>query len=124
MAKEEIGLQQIGAYAFLAGVLVAVIVGLAAGAGINNPAALSASTVLLVLLGLAVGYLNIEDKEMVPFLVAAIALALGGGFSNSLGVIPFVGDYIAKILSAIAFFVAPAAIVVALKAVWNISYKQ
>ncbi len=36
MAKDEIGLQQIGAYAFLAGVLVAVIVGIAAGAGINN----------------------------------------------------------------------------------------
>lgn len=124
MAKEEIGLQQIGAYAFIAGVLVAVIVGLAAGANIQNDQAMSASVVLLVLLGLAVGYLNIEDKEMVPFLVASIALALGGGFGPSLSVIPYVGIFLAKILGAIAFFVAPAAIVVALKAVWNISYKQ
>lgn len=122
--KEEIGVQQIGAYAFLAGVLVAVIVGIAVGAGIRNPAAYSASTVLLVLLGLAVGYLNIREKESVPFLAASIALAVGGGFGPSLSVIPLVGSYIAAILLAIASFVVPAAIVVALKTVWDISYKQ
>jgi len=110
--------QKVGGWAFILGVLIAIIAGLAAGAIVSYAGYI---TLLLVILGLIVGFLNIGDKEIQAFLVAAIALMAVG--TANLAAIPIIGIYLAYIVQNIAAFVAPAALVVALKAVYNIARK-
>lgn len=109
----------IGHWAFIAGVLIAVLAAVAGLLGIM----LDAGTVamLLLILGVIVGFLNITEKEMTGFLVAAVALILSG--AANLGALPVVGPLIGPIVSNIAAFVAPAAVIVALKAVIDLGKK-
>ncbi|EFK97907.1 hypothetical protein LDC_0049 [sediment metagenome] len=104
----------IGHYAFIIGVILAIIAGIIVTA---NPWVV----LVLVVLGLVVGFMNVTAKETTPFLVASIALIAAG--SANLTVIPYVGSYLSAMLSYIAVFVAPAAIVVALKAVKDLAAK-
>ena len=100
---------KLGHWAFIIGVLLAILTGLV-------PALqLTAVTWLLVLLGLVVGVLNITARETTEFLVATIALLLVGNVGN---VIPYLGGFIIAILNNIVAFVAPAALIVALKAIY------
>jgi len=105
--------RNVGHYTFIAGVILAIIVGLL---GIRT---LPYTTLILVLLGLIVGFLlNVTTSKTTEFLVAAIALIVAGTASGILTIIPVIGLYLQNILSAIAVFVAPAAVIVALKAVF------
>ena len=107
----------IGSWAFILGVLIAIIAGLAAGSlDITTQGYLG---VVLVVLGLVVGLLNIGAKEVTDFLIAAIALVAVG--AANLGSIPMIGAYLASMVLFIAAFVAPAALVVALKAIYSIA---
>jgi len=110
---------KMGQWAFIIGVLVAVVIGLFS----NN---LEITTrgwlvLLLVVLGLIVGLLNVTEKESTSFLVAAVALLLTGTAGSTLSFIPAVGSYLAGIVTAIAVFVTPAAIVVALKSIQSLA---
>jgi hypothetical protein len=69
----------------------------------------------MAILGLFVGFLNISARETTKFLVAAIALLLVG--SGGVQSLPWVGGYMDAILWNISQFVAPAVLIVALKAV-------
>jgi hypothetical protein len=75
----------------------------------------------LVILGLIVGLLNITQEEVSNFLIAAIALILVGTIGGGLSTIPAIGVSLAAIVSNIAVFVVPAALVVSLKAVWSLA---
>jgi hypothetical protein len=110
--------EKIGGWAFILGVLIAVVAGLASG---TLGAAAGYVTLALVILGLIVGFLNIGDKEINDFLIAAIAVVLIG--TANLTAIPVIGNYLALMVLNIAAFVAPAALVVALKAVYNLAAK-
>ncbi len=112
--------EKLGGWAFILGVVIAIIAGLASGA----LDAISAGyvTLALVVLGLIVGFLNIGDKEVNNFLIAAIAVVLLG--TANLAVIPLIGIYLASMVLNVAAFVAPAALVVALKSVYNLSSKS
>ena len=71
----------------------------------------------LVAIGIVVGLLNIEAEEVTNFLIAAIALAVTGGASfTTLG---WVRIYVGAIVTNIAILVAPAAVIVALKAIYQ-----
>lgn len=107
-----------GHLAFIAGVLLAILVGLFPE--INKQYS-QYIIVVLVLLGVIVGFLNITAKETTEFLVASIALMGGGAALESITVIPVVGDVLYSILLHVAVFVAPAALVVALKAIKNLA---
>src|SRR3989344_4532393 len=102
------GMQKIGSWSFIIGLLIALIVGLFGDLG---------GTVagILVILGIIVGFLNVTDKEVHGFLVASIALLLAGGAGNLMSSVPIAGPYLSQILTNFAIFVAPAAIVVAVK---------
>lgn len=99
---------KLGHWIFLAGIFIAIVAGLVTG--IN-------STVIwvLALLGLIVGLVNVTLRDEVPFLVATTVLLIASG---SLNVLPIVGETLGTILSYIVVFVAPAGLVVALKAVY------
>jgi len=108
--------QRVGAWAFILGIIIAIIAGLATGAVAGYGPWIA---FLLVVLGLIVGYLNISDKEVQAFLIAAIALILVN--EANLAAIPYIGIYLAYVVQNIATFVAMAALVVALKAVYNLA---
>lgn len=110
---------KMGGWAFTIGVLVAVVIGLfSSRLSVNVQGWL---ILLLVVVGLIVGLLNVSEKETTPFLVAAAALLITGTAGDSLKIIPLIGDYLAGIVQAIAVFVTPAAIVVALKAISSLA---
>ena len=105
----------VGEYAFLAGVAIAILAGLATFTG-------GWVAVVLALLGLIVGLLNISAKETIPFLLASVALLLVG--SAGLENLPLVGGIIKAIMANIVAFVAPAAVVIALKTVFDLARKK
>ena len=98
--------------AFIAGYAIAVITGI----WWTDNAGLIAT---LVLLGLIVGLLNITGREIIPYLVAAIALVLVGNFEafEPLNLaVSGLGDKVNDIVALLAIFTAPAAVVQAIKA--------
>lgn len=103
-------MSQVGRWLFLAGVVIAVVTGLAGNLGI------SVLPVILLVLGIVVGLLNVSGAETRTFLVASIALMLTAG---SLGGLDALGGGLGSIVNAVAAnlqtFIAPAALVVALK---------
>jgi hypothetical protein len=118
--------QKVGGWAFILGVVIAIIAGLvSAFLGMYSGYVL----LVLVVLGLIVGFLNIKDKEVTGFLIAAIALmAVGTANLSSLdsltpGLTAGLGTLVQNIVQYIAAFVAPAALVVALKEVFDIAHK-
>jgi hypothetical protein len=102
-----------GHYAFLVAIVLAVIAALVP--------ALQVNWVMwaLIILGLIVGFLNITAKETTEFLVAAIALMLVG--TAGLGAVPTAGEIITSILRNLITVVAPAALIVALKAIYELA---
>lgn len=110
-------MQKIGSWAFIIGVVIAIILGVL-GAGVFGGAA-QWIPLLFVLLGIIIGLLNIKDKEMTSFLVAVIALLAVGSVQWSL--VPVVGGWLGPIFAGIATLMAPAAVIVAIKAVWDIA---
>lgn len=114
--KEKLELHRVAHYAFFVGLLIAIIAGLFRD--LVGPEILVTT---LVLLGLLVGLFNLTAKETTPFLVASIALMLAG--IVNLGLIPGVGLYLRSILSNIVVFVVPGAIIVGMKAIWNLASK-
>ena len=105
----------IGAWAFLIGVVLAVVLGLI---GISSTQGIAA--IVLVILGIVIGLLNIGGTELKDFLLAGTVLvivsALGGQYYAD---IKIVGD----IVRALVVLFVPATIVVALKSVFAIAKK-
>jgi len=112
-----------GSWAFIFGVIVAIVAG-----AFSDYVSMYASWIVLLLglLGLVVGFMNVTSKETVPFLVAAIALVASTASFNL--VLETVGGSAAAVvqttLGFIAVFVAPAAIVVALKAIFALASEK
>ncbi len=110
--------EKIGGWAFIIGVAIAVIAGFAS-APINEATAEAAGYVRLavVVLGLAVGLINVNSKQTGGFLMATIAVVLIG--TANLSVIPMIGSFLHNMVLNVAAFVAPAGLVVALKSVYT-----
>ena len=109
-------LETIGHWSFILGVIIAIVAGLAGAVYVE------AAAMLLVALGIIVGFLNISEKETSSFLIAAIALLLTG--AAGLEKLPAIGNYLGPILTNISTFVAPAAVIVALKAVYELGKRR
>lgn len=105
----------IGKWVFLIGIVIAIV------AGLITSEASGYWIALLVVLGLIVGFLNITGKEITPFLIASIALILT---TSALSALPLIGIYLTPIMDNVKIFVAPAAIVIALKAIFALAAKK
>ena len=103
----------IGGWAFLIGVVLALIIGL----GFTGTYQATA-TWILVIIGLVVGLLNIADEEASPFLMSATVLvivsALGGGALSGVA-------YLGTILQALLVLFVPATIVVDIRNVFQLA---
>ncbi|MBI2573518.1 hypothetical protein HYV86_06655 [Candidatus Woesearchaeota archaeon] len=108
------------AYAFTAGVVIAVILGL-----ISNwlPAnVLPILTTVLVLAGLIVGFFNVTAEEQRDYVLFVTALVIVLNFGGSmLGQVQVVGMYLENTMRAMMAFILPSVVIVGLKAVINLA---
>ncbi len=106
MAKKKASsMETVGVWSFLVGLVLAVVLGLFG----------YTATTLLLVLGLLVGLLNVTDKEIVPFLVASIALIVVGSVSVGLP------GWLTNMLANIVIFVVPAALLASVKAIYALA---
>lgn len=101
-------LAMVGKWAFIIGLVLAVLVGFVFQAGWV--------VWVLAVLGVIVGLLNVTGEDTEKFLLAAIAFALS---VTALNTVPVLGFLITNILGYVAAFVAGAVIVVALKVLFQ-----
>jgi uncharacterized membrane protein len=110
-------LKPIGKWAFLAGLVIVVLASFLTAYG-------TVVALILFLLGLVVGFLNISEKDSNKFLVANITLLTGGIASMSaLSMLGVLSTYLVRILANFVAFVSAAALVVAIKAIFETSKK-
>ena len=105
-------MSRIGFFAFIIGLILAVVAGFISAQN-------TAVVIILIILGLIIGFLNISAKETTLFLIATIALIVVGGVFAPLTILS-IGKYLDQILSYVATLMAPAAVVVAIKALWGV----
>lgn len=105
-------MSRIGFWAFIIGLILAVIGGFVSAQN-------TGIVITLIILGLIIGLLNISSKETLLFLVATIALIVVGRVFAPLTVLS-VGKYLDQILGYVATLMAPAAVIVAIKALWKV----
>ena len=116
---------QIGKWAFLIGVIIAVLAGVIPQ--LNQGTIGNVVVWLFLILGAAVGVLNITSKKTTDFLIAIIALVSVSGLGYGIGAltgVQVIGQWIADILKNIVAFVAPATLVVSLQAIWLLASKK
>ncbi|MBM3166730.1 MAG: hypothetical protein FJZ83_05790 [Chloroflexi bacterium] len=106
----------IGFIAFILGLVIAVVAGIFAPQN-------SVVILVLVLLGVIIGLLNITSKELIPLLLATIALIVVGGVFAPITTLG-IGKYLDQVLSLVATLVAPAAVIAAVKALWAVGFPK
>ena len=118
--------KKIGSWLFLLGIVIAVIVGIVVGAEWYIDAN-SYIAALLGALGFIVGVLSffalgqITQERVPTFLIAALTLVGIGALSSTwtFGEFSAVAPYFSSITQYIAIFAAPAAGLLAIRAIWD-----
>lgn len=119
MAKD-IQLVQISGYLFLLGVIISIIAGIVQGI-------IPSVGFILLVLGAIIGLLALGgwakltlDEERV-FMLGTIALTVAGTSGSAFAAIPVIGSpYVVNIISNIGTLVVPAAVLIALHALWRV----
>lgn len=107
----------LGRWAFVAGVIIAIIAGLFTSGTVLG----SGTSLALVIIGLIVGLLNITVKEVKPFLMSGLVLVIVAYTSH--GVFDSIWPGLGNVFSALMLIIVPALIIVALKEVFSIVKK-
>lgn len=117
----------IGAWAFLIGVILAVLIGVSATL-IPIPALTKYSAQIygiLLLLGLFVGFVNVTGKESQIFMMSGAVLIIASKFGmesvtgSLIGI--GIGETVSSVFAALLVLFVPATIIVALKTVFSIA---
>jgi len=117
----------IGAWAFLIGVVLALIIGLSTTI-LSIPFLTQYSAqiyAILVVLGLVVGFMNVGGKESLTFLWTGAVLVIVSRFGmesvhgSFIGI--GIGDVVTSVFAALLALFVPATIIVALKTVFSIA---
>lgn len=106
---------QIGSWAFLIGLVAAVVLGIGLSADYKQ-----VLVWLLFFLGIVVGLLNITAQETQSFLTAGTVLALLSFLGVQVGVFES-APFVTNILRAILTLFIPATVIVALKAIYMLA---
>jgi hypothetical protein len=121
-------MEKIAHWAFVACVVIAIVMGLVVGymfynLDTNFANANADVTLVLLILGIIVGLINITAKEVTPFLIATIALivaSISNVWAPLSTIHALLADWATYILNYIVAFVAPAAVIIAIKAVFAV----
>jgi len=106
----------------LLGIIVSIVAGIFATAVVAYQTAIHS---LLVVFGVIIGLLgaagmgSIDKADSQMFLLAVVALTAAGGSGAILGSIPTIGPWLSAIVGYIAILVLPAAVIIALDAIWR-----
>ena len=109
-------LAMIGFIAFLLGLVIAILAGLLAP---ENPTII----LILVILGILIGSLNITTREILPLLLATIALVVVGDVFSPIKMLG-IGSILDNTLRLLATLMAPAAVIAAIKALVAIGFPK
>ena len=117
----------VGAWAFLIGVILAVLIGLSTTL-ISIPFLVKYSAqiyAILVILGLIVGFMHTSGKDSQTFMLAGTALVIVSKFGmdsvtgSLIGI--GIGDAVKSVFAALLALFVPATIIVALKTVFSMA---
>jgi hypothetical protein len=134
-------MEKIARWTFVAVVIIAIVMGLVVGSmadvapaqvGIadTNVSNVTAYVVLIMLiLGIVVGFISVTSKEVTPFLIGAIALVVVGTstvwsaltLKSQLYLLYY---WATDIVSFIAAFAAPAAVIIAVRSLLSIEKEK
>lgn len=116
-----------GAWAFLAGVVLALVLGIIPSLFTTSLGGLNTAILaLLVILGMVIGFVNVSPKDVNTFLMAAVSLVIVS-FAGASGIrgIEFlniaIGNIVSSTLGALLVLLVPATIVVAIKSLFSIA---
>ncbi len=107
-------IQKIGGFAFLLGILISIAFALIPGLDATNWVPF-----VLLILGIIVGLLNIEDKDIQLFLIASIVLIATS--ATPLNTLPVVGSILNRLIINFVTFVSPAALIVSIVAIIKVA---
>ena len=112
-------MDMIGKWAFVIGVILAIAVGLL---GSLNTTVI----VILMILGLVIGFLNVTGKEAAQFLVAGVSIIIAGSLGTGafIGMTNVVTTTLVSIFGAISVLVVPAVIIVAIREVFVLAKEK
>ena len=105
-----------GFIAFLLGLVIAILAGLLAPEN-------SIIILILVILGILIGSLNITTREILPLLLATIALVVVGDVFSPIKMLG-IGSILDNMLRLLATLMAPAAVIAAIKALVAIGFPK
>ena len=71
---------------------------------------------VLVVLGIIIGLLNVQESETQRFLLAAIAVTVA---ASGLQEIPYLGTWLSKVFEYFVVLIGPAAVVVAVRSLFQ-----
>ncbi len=119
---------KIGSWAFLVGVIIALLVGLYAAWNLESNKEPIGGMVawILAVLGAVVGLVSaygmgtITEKEVPNFLLAGVALVVMYGVFQGISLDPWIGSLLHGISMALSILIAPAVGILAIKAIWDI----
>lgn len=98
---------KLGRWAFVIGLIISVLLGFVT---------FTYASLVLVILGLIVGFMNVNEKETTNYLVAAIALMIVGVAGlQALSAFGSLYTWIQTVMTSFTTFVAASAVVVAIK---------
>ena len=108
------------AYAFTAGVVVALALGLVSSWLPEGVVPYLAS--LLILAGIVVGFFNINPSETKEYVLFVTALVVVTSLSQSvLGAVQVIGPYLERVLASLMAFIVPSVLIVGVKAIINLA---
>jgi len=116
--------KKIASWLFLIGVLIAVIIGLVSGANLWTDTS-GYVNIILAVLGFLVGILsffaigNITSEKVPTFLIAALILVGIGATATYFENLQLIGTLYMKIAETLSIFAAPAAGLLAVRAIWD-----
>lgn len=121
----KMNMQDVSRYAFFAFVIIAIVMGLAVGfMAYNNDSNTdnvnAYVTLVMLILGIIIGVISITSKEVMPFLIATIALIVASAanvWAPLATIHELLYHWASYILQYIVAFAAPAAVINAVKAV-------
>jgi len=118
----------LGAWAFLIGVILAIIIGITSSTLISIPTLTTYSSsiyAILAILGIVVGFMNVTSKDSQTFLIAGAVLVIVSNMGMTavtgslIGI--GVGNVVTSVFGALLALFVPATIIVALKTVFGIA---
>jgi hypothetical protein len=122
MAKKTEGWVKLSGYLFLLGIIVSIVAGIFGSMLVAYQTAIHS---MLAVFGLIIGLLGaagmgtIDRTDTQIFLLAVVALAAAGGSGAVLANVPTIGVWLSAIVGYIAILVLPAAVIIALEAIWR-----